>query len=183
MRKSYRDVTLKEMVQATNLSKGAFYHYFESKEQLFKEVMDMYLGQYAAEFALTTYKPDSLEDFIDHYSKASKKFVDNIHNWLGKDLTGFNMYRMMFDAIAYYPGFHELVDNYHQTEFNAWVEMINKAKENDEIKKDIDTTRIAKLFIYFYDGFGMRRMMDNNFENFETTSFQVMMEVYDQIKL
>jgi AcrR family transcriptional regulator len=43
MQKSYKAVTLKDLIAATGLSNGAFYHYFENKEQLFKEVADHYM--------------------------------------------------------------------------------------------------------------------------------------------
>ena len=38
LQKNFKEVTMKEIVDKTGLSKGAFYHYFESKEQLFLEV-------------------------------------------------------------------------------------------------------------------------------------------------
>jgi AcrR family transcriptional regulator len=39
LQKNFKEVTMKEIVNATRLSKGAFYHYFESKEKVFKEVV------------------------------------------------------------------------------------------------------------------------------------------------
>ena len=44
LQKSFKEVTMKEIVKQTGLSKGAFYHYFESKEQLFQEVLDFFLN-------------------------------------------------------------------------------------------------------------------------------------------
>ncbi len=35
LQKNYKAVTLKEIVDKTGLSKGAFYHYYTSKEKLF----------------------------------------------------------------------------------------------------------------------------------------------------
>ncbi len=51
-RKSFKEVTLKEIVDETGLSKGAFYHYFESKEKVFEEVVkhfynDMIITDYS----------------------------------------------------------------------------------------------------------------------------------------
>ena len=42
LQKSYKEVTMKDIVDATGLSKGAFYYYFSSKEQLFFEVLDFF---------------------------------------------------------------------------------------------------------------------------------------------
>jgi len=40
LKKGYKEVTMSMLVKATGLSKGAFYHYFENKEQLFIETLD-----------------------------------------------------------------------------------------------------------------------------------------------
>jgi len=182
MKKSYRNVTLKELVQATDLSKGAFYHYFDSKEQLFKQVMDTYLFQYAEEFDLEDSRITSLKELIEHYKTTSHQFMAGLHHVLGEDLSGFNLYRMMFDAMDHYPGFTEMVKHHHDTEFQSWLRIIEWSKQKGEIRQDIDAENLARFFIYFYDGFGMRSMMYNNFSEFENTPYQVMMEVYEKIK-
>ena len=51
LQKSFKEVTMKEIVQKTGLSKGAFYHYFSSKEELFNEIIHtFYLKMMAVEF-------------------------------------------------------------------------------------------------------------------------------------
>lgn len=40
LQKSFKQVTLKEIVEETGLSKGAFYHYFTSKEQIFLQLVN-----------------------------------------------------------------------------------------------------------------------------------------------
>ncbi|MFH0989670.1 MAG: helix-turn-helix domain-containing protein [bacterium] len=42
LHKSFKEVTMNEIVKAIGLSRGAFYHYFESKEQLFVEVINTF---------------------------------------------------------------------------------------------------------------------------------------------
>ena len=42
LQKNCKEVTMKEIVDATELSKEAFYHYFESKEKVFEEVTRFY---------------------------------------------------------------------------------------------------------------------------------------------
>ena len=40
LQKSFKEVTMKEIVKTTQMSKGAFYHYFKNKEQIFLEIVD-----------------------------------------------------------------------------------------------------------------------------------------------
>ncbi|MDR2562425.1 MAG: TetR/AcrR family transcriptional regulator, partial [Prevotellaceae bacterium] len=65
MKKSYKAVTLKEIIRETGLSNGAFYHHFESKEQLFKEVIDTHLFRIARQL-YEYYSKDSLWNFIQN---------------------------------------------------------------------------------------------------------------------
>src|SRR4051812_15955893 len=39
LHKTFKEVTMKQIVEETGMSKGAFYHYFNSKEQVFEEVI------------------------------------------------------------------------------------------------------------------------------------------------
>lgn len=38
--KGYKEVSLKDIVEKVGLTKGAFYHHFKSKDQLFLEIAD-----------------------------------------------------------------------------------------------------------------------------------------------
>lgn len=74
LQKSYKDVTMRELVAKTGLSKGAFYHYFASKEELFIEVVNTF-------FLTTPYKLYgelvnlSLYDFYHGFNKKMEEFV------------------------------------------------------------------------------------------------------------
>ena len=53
LQKNFKEVTIKEIVEITGLSKGAFYHYFQSKEQLFEEVMEHFFKIHYCNFIPT----------------------------------------------------------------------------------------------------------------------------------
>ncbi len=44
--KGYRNTSMRDLVEATNLSKGAFYHYFKNKEKIYEDVIDIYFLSY-----------------------------------------------------------------------------------------------------------------------------------------
>jgi AcrR family transcriptional regulator len=43
LKKPYTEVTMNEILKASGLSKGGFYHHFESKEVLYHEVIDRFV--------------------------------------------------------------------------------------------------------------------------------------------
>ena len=181
-REGVRHTDVQVIADQAGVGKGTVYRNFDSKEELFKQVMDTYLFQYAEEFDLEDSQINSMRELIEHYRTTSHQFVNGLHQVLGEDLSGFNLYRMMFDAMEYYPGFTEMVKHHHDTEFQSWMRIIEDAKQQGEIRQDIDAEKVARFFIYFYDGFGMRSMIYNTFSEFENTPYQVMMEVYEKIK-
>ena len=65
LRKSFKEVTMKEIVEKTGMSKGAVYHYFESKEQLFLEVLTDSLDDILVDY--TKFSKDSLNQFFHDY--------------------------------------------------------------------------------------------------------------------
>lgn len=49
LQKGFKGVTMNELVEAAGLTKGAFYHYFKSKEQVFEEVVLAFLTRSASQ--------------------------------------------------------------------------------------------------------------------------------------
>ena len=47
LEKSYKAVTFQELMEKTGFSKGAFFHYFKNKQEIFEAVIDMYIDQFA----------------------------------------------------------------------------------------------------------------------------------------
>lgn len=42
LQKNFKEVTMNEILEKSGLSRGTFYYYFKSKEQLYEEVIQMY---------------------------------------------------------------------------------------------------------------------------------------------
>ena len=48
LEKGYEKATLNELVKASKVSKGAFYHYFKGKEELFDATIEKYFFEIAS---------------------------------------------------------------------------------------------------------------------------------------
>ena len=46
LNKGYESTTMNDLVNASGLSKGAFYHYFQNKEMLYNAVIDTFFLSY-----------------------------------------------------------------------------------------------------------------------------------------
>ncbi|MCD8260962.1 MAG: TetR/AcrR family transcriptional regulator, partial [Bacteroides sp.] len=66
LQKSYKEVTMQDIVKSTGLSKGAFYHYFKSKETVFEEVI-RYFYDHIMITDYNDFPTTSLKEFYQTY--------------------------------------------------------------------------------------------------------------------
>lgn len=166
LEKSFKEVTLSEILKATGIAKGTFYYYFESKEQLFIKIVDSFLLKYSDQINMNEIADLTLAEFVNMYIDVSDKFIKKMKAVIGSNsLSSINFYRLMFDAIEIYPGFREKLKRYNKEELNLWRTVIENSKDNKEIHADIDSLDLAKQFVFLYDGIGMRCMIENEIES------------------
>lgn len=153
LQKSYKAVTLSEIVKATGMSKGAFYHYFDSKQSLFEEVVDFYFGD-VLNIQFSTYNQDSLkgfyEDFLQH--NFYKIGVFEKVNQAKEETRNLNQYFLLFDAITQFPKFRKKFNEHNKQELQVWESVIANAKKTGEIKSNVSNVNIARMFMFMGDG-------------------------------
>jgi AcrR family transcriptional regulator len=181
LQKSYKAVTLKDIISATGLSNGAFYHYFKSKEQLHKEVIETYLFRMARKI-YEYYPKSSLWNFIQDTLNDAEEVHKKIDEFL-LDGCGYNFLIFMFEAMRQFPEMKADVNRIHKMEFAAWVEIIEIAKAKGEIKDVLPTELIARMFIYVPDGSYLEFMIDGNIEKYKLAHRRLWEGLYNMLKV
>lgn len=154
---------MKEIVEMTGMSKGAFYHYFNSKEQVFAEVIDHFFLK-----AMTTdydkFSKDSLKgfytDILEDYYKNTKASASLIPKSKEKEISN-NYFYLIFDAMRLLPDFKEKHALQQKHELQAWIEVSGNALVNSEIKTHLTAEIVSKLFINLGDGTNLKVIMEN----------------------
>lgn len=151
--KNYKEVTMQDIVKETGLSKGAFYHYFKSKEQLFVEVVEQF---YLSDEMFYYEKLDhsSLLSFYKTYVGCLQEFVDRIRQIMQVDEAQYNnisYFTIVFDALHRFPDFKEKTQQSQAREFALWEKVIQTAIEKGEITNKMPATYVARVFIYTID--------------------------------
>ncbi|OQP64434.1 hypothetical protein A3860_20920 [Niastella vici] len=163
LQKNFKEVTMKEIVERTGLSKGAFYHYFSSKEQVFEEVMDHFFAA-GIKQNFESYSFETLKEFYQDYIKdaiAKMRSFKNLRTDNNEETFSTNHYFLIFDAMKMLPSYKKkLLDN-NQEELKYWKKIVHIAKKSGEIKTTMTDEQIAKLFIYSGDGLGMQLIMSD----------------------
>jgi TetR/AcrR family transcriptional regulator, transcriptional repressor for nem operon len=139
LNKSYEGVSISDISQSIGFTKGALYHHFVNKEDLFKAVIDKYLRI----ISLGEIKQDiSLEEYI----KEIIDYVRQIVNTTCIDDQPFepvNYLTLLIDALRHYPGFAERHEDFFNSEIDNLKIVIDRAVKNGEIREDVDTTLTA----------------------------------------
>ena len=184
LQKNFKEVTMKEIVKKTGLSKGAFYHYFESKEKLFLEIINNFFSSvinvdfndYSKESLYWFYtdcndKIDTLSfDFHEDKEEAEKSFFN------------MNFFFLIFDAMKLFPEFRKKMEDYHEREIKAWMEVIRHAKKTGEIKSSLSDKHIAMIFIHTADGISLDLMLGGSIENLKKEIKSLWDKFYKSLK-
>lgn len=182
LQKNFKEVTMKEIVEKTGLSKGAFYHYFDSKEQIFIEIIH-YAFDSLLYIDFSKFSGKSLSafyhDYISYMDKTYASFQSELEDGNSFDL---NYYSLIFDAIRMFPEFKNNMITSNNTELEAWVNVIHTAKTNDEISSPMEDIQIANVFIHTNSGVGMNNIMTGKIEKTTKDLLTIWDSFYAQLK-
>ncbi len=105
--KGFNNTSMSDLVTETGMSKGAFYHYFANKEELYREVIDKYFLSYYRETDWKLLENSNSEQIKEHISNFYCSFIPEIIRISQKGVSRY--YIMFFEAYDIYPEFKKEV--------------------------------------------------------------------------
>jgi len=136
---SYEAVSIQDISKSVGLTKGALYHHFLNKEELFKAVIDKYLKlvgliQVKEDITLKEY----VQAIIDYVSRILKTIcIDD------QPFIPVNFLSLLIDALRHYPGYMDEQRHFYALGTDHLKTILDKAVKNGEIRADIDTSLTA----------------------------------------
>lgn len=183
IKEGYRDITMNRLVNESGLSKGAFYHYFVSKEQLFSETVNTF---FFGMFEKINIQPDDQQNLrnnllriIDGKDQAFKTFAD----YSGGDVPEVNFFMYLFQAIQYLPDMKEKMKEYLEYESQIFVRMIAHAKMKGEIKQSVDENAFARQISCMMDGVELHGVMLSDYASIFDTERQMIHFLCDLVEI
>ena len=89
----------------------------------------------------------------------------------------------MFEAINRFPEFLKLELELHEKDLEAWMNIINNARKNNEIESESSDKDLAMLFLYCNDGAFIRYMNSGCEIGFKEFLLKAYNSIYTNIKL
>lgn len=142
----YEKASLNEIAGALGVTKGAIYHYFGSKDELFRETALFTLDQLETQFQSLTRRPEGLtfqEALLGWFSfeEIGAAFMES----MGIDI--FSNYEknfyMIFTALRKFPEIREKIGSIYISLMRNLEQMLKAARDQGELRQDVDTEALA----------------------------------------
>lgn len=147
MTNGYDSTSMTILHQKLNISRGAMYRYFPSKDDLFKAVIDKYVWDVMDRWRIETPKGNiTLAQRIDLSYKNMQRlgvFLDGIENL---EVVFLNYTALTIQAAKRCPGFLSKLKKHKEESVRDWKISIQKSIELGEIKNDVKVGLLADFF-------------------------------------
>lgn len=141
--KSYEAVSISDICKEVGFTKGALYHHFRNKEELFMAVIDKFMKV----ITLGELEPGiSLEKYIEEHVKLARQIVDAIQSSPAK-FVPVNYLSLIIDAFRHYPEYDKANIHLFSTETERIQQVLDHAIQTGEIRGDINTRWMALNFL------------------------------------
>lgn len=176
-------VSLSDIENATNMTRGAIFYYHDSKLELFKAVVKHYFIDRQKVQSEIPYDGITLIEFINRYVDAIGKQMESLKKSIGDigETTASKAYIIMGLKLREYS--EELNNEYtliRNKIFDNWVSALQNAVKTGEIKPQKDVRELAGLFVCTYLGLSIWESFDGtlNIEHLR----QKFLYIYNLIK-
>ena len=152
LKMNYEKASISTLAKACGVVKTGVVYYFPHKLDLFIAVADKFVLQLQNPANKFTTSANTLAEFIDQYVAGVSNTMKGIVNLVddGNDpydcCPNFYYIHFLSQVRMYYPNVRQKIANIFQQEYEMWKNVIQKAKDDGEIKSDTDVSKAARLF-------------------------------------
>ena len=152
--KRYDAVSVSDIEKESGMTRGAITYYGKDKRGLFYDVVRHFLiDSQNLDFKLRKKDFENLSDFIEEYVRSSQETMAKVHQIDSTVENGSRAYMALILQICdFFPDLHEQYLANRNRELLKWIEIIQLAIGNKEIKNDIDVITTAKMFMNVFYG-------------------------------
>ncbi len=151
----FKATSINDVMKATKMTKGAFYHHYKSKQQLGLEVIEQKIQQRVYNGMITPLeKPGNAIDILE------QTFLNRIKSFPMYDKkNGCPMNNFINEIGSYEASYQIALKNIIENWKLALVNLINKGKEQGNIKNNIVSEAAAVYLISAFEGIrGIRKI-------------------------
>ena len=152
MIEGYANVSITDLQAALDMGRGTLYYYFKDKDELFQEVVDMFLikpKQRALERVKETATIADMIEAMLYYMNQLQEFYDQVEN---KNINTSNVVTVMYTAYSRFPELYKKARKMYELELSLWTQAIKNSMRAGEIRGDVAIDTTAHMFVHIKDG-------------------------------
>ena len=174
---------MSELVKESGLSKGAFYHYFSSKEELYNHSMEMFLSHYMDNFAIEFNEELSLRDNLKALYHQFTPISSQMNTSTQEAADALSNYLIFLQNLMRKPEFRKKMEEYNLNFYKVFAEWFQTSQNRGEIKRDLNPMTLAQHLTGLMKGIGVLYAFVDQSEPAEVTFNRIIDQFFDLIEL
>ena len=152
MVEGYANVSITDLQAALDMGRGTLYYYFKDKDELFQEVVDMFLIKPKQRSLERVRESATIPDMIDamlYYLNQLQEFYNQVEN---KNINTSNVVTVMYTAYSRFPELYKKARRLYEHELSLWIQAIKNSMHNGDIRGNVPIETTAHMFLHIKDG-------------------------------
>lgn len=152
MVEGYANVSITDLQAALDMGRGTLYYYFKDKDELFQEVVDVFLIKPKQRALERVRETGTIPDMIDamlYYLNQLQEFYNQVEN---KNITTSNVVTVMYTAYSRFPDLYKKARRLYEHELSMWIRAIKNSMHNGDIRGNVPIETTAHMFLHIKDG-------------------------------
>ena len=152
MVEGYANVSITDLQAALDMGRGTLYYYFKDKDELFQEVVDVFLIKPKQRALERVRETGTIPDMIDamlYYLNQLQEFYNQVEN---KNINTSNVVTVMYTAYSRFPDLYKKARRLYEHELSMWIRAIKNSMHNGDIRGNVPIETTAHMFLHIKDG-------------------------------
>lgn len=154
MNRGIKDVSINDIISSANITKGCFYHYFSSKNQLFSDVFEEYIKSYYEDmFFKTRSSALSPRERLCLLVAGIMEYEEFLRERLMDDSISFSdFYRILIEGSSRYPYIFEFRKNLLENTRKIILDILKELEKDGRVQDSVEANIFAFKIITMNEG-------------------------------
>lgn len=144
LNRGYKACSLRDLENATGLTKGAFYYYFRNKEEILKAGIEKYLSVSGELDEADFLQIGSLREYIDVIIERKEQNAAKLQKLFDFFIIEVAFFQLVLEVGGIFSDYRKQIEELSKKRLSQWEYMILRAKQQGEIKATPDTSVLAR---------------------------------------
>ena len=173
LEKGFSEVSTNEIIREAGLTKGGFYYYFKSREDLDQRVVERFIHPFFTkpvekmQEVWNGKKQDILTgELLWHCFFMPQRFV-NFQKAVDKDVAFRNFYFLLYESMKKFPEVNDYFKGFNTKRGEMLHRILERGQMRGEITKNIDLENYVTMILAMQDGILALKVLDDGIDDEE----------------